>query len=556
MNITKYFKKYILLLLCFTASALSLEAQNLVLTGVVHGPLAGTPKALELYVIADIPDLSVYGVGTANNGLGSNGEEFSFPGGTALAGEFIYVVNDGASFSSFFGFDADFIDNGLACNFNGNDAIELFENGVVIDTFGLIDVPGDGTAWEYTLGWAHRNNETGPDGSSFQLSNWEISALNLFSGTTQNSQASIPFPIGTYSYLIISGCTDPIADNYNPMANADDGSCSVAGCVYLAANNYDPLATVDDDSCLFGNDCVADLNNDNLVNSGDLLSFLSSFGTTCPQPAPMTYLSPGLGSFVYNAYQPLSLKPVTVHYYIPEGNISQMPIVFVFHGNNRNGSEYRDAWISSADTHQCIVVAPEFSEEYYPGSEQYMEGNIFDSFGNLNPASEWTFSLIEPLFDFVKSDVGNLTSEYEMFGHSAGGQFVHRFILFAATTSVNRAIAANSGWYTVPDPLVDFPYGLQNSPSGTAQMPTFFTRKLIIHLGQADTNPNDPSLNQSAGANAQGAYRYARGLYFFAESQSISSLNSMPFEWLKIEVPGVAHDFEAMSIDAASILFD
>jgi hypothetical protein len=556
MNTTEIIKLRTVVIVLFSAFTFALQAQSLILTGVMHGPVAGTPKALELYVVNDVSDLSIYGVGSANNGLGTNGVEYSFSGGSALAGEFIYVVNDGVSFTSFFGFSADFIDGGLACNFNGNDAIELFENGVVIDTFGQIDVPGDGTGWEYTLGWAHRNNETGPDGAAFQLSNWEVSALGVFSGTTQNSQASSPFPIGTYNYLIISGCTNPIANNYNPLANVDDGSCTILGCVYLAANNYNPLATTDDNSCLFGNDCPADLNNDSVVNSGDLLAFLSSFGTTCQELAPMDFLQEGLGSFAYSGYQPLSDKPITVYYYIPQGNISQMPIVFVFHGNNRNAAEYRDAWISSADLYGCIVIAPEFSEEYYPGSDQYMEGNILDAFGNTNPESEWTFSLIEPLFDFVKSDVGNLTTEYEMFGHSAGGQFVHRFIMFTSVTSVNRAIAANSGWYTVPNPSVTFPYGLDNSPAGVSDMPVFFTRKLIVHLGQDDTNPNDPSLNQSAGAMVQGAYRYARGLYFFAESQSISSLNSMPFEWIKVEVPGVAHDFEAMSINAASILFE
>ena len=87
-------------------------------------------------------------------------------------------------------------------------------------------------------------------------------------------------------------------------------------------------------------------------------------------------------------------------------------------------------------------------------------------------------------------------------------------------------------------------------------MPTFFTRKLIVHLGQDDTNPNDPSLNQSDGAMIQGAYRYARGLYFFAESQLNSTLYSMPFEWIKVEEPGVGHDFETMSINAATLLFE
>ena len=67
----------------------------------------------------------------------------------------------------------------------------------------------------------------------------------------------------------IAGCTNPSADNYNPNATVDDGSCdygagpiddftggfdtgvgAVAGCTFPLAFNYDPSATVDDGSCI------------------------------------------------------------------------------------------------------------------------------------------------------------------------------------------------------------------------------------------------------------------------------------------------------------------
>jgi len=49
----------------------------------------------------------------------------------------------------------------------------------------------------------------------------------------------------------IYGCTDPSAINYYPGANADDGSCClIAGCMTATASNYDPAACIDDGSCL------------------------------------------------------------------------------------------------------------------------------------------------------------------------------------------------------------------------------------------------------------------------------------------------------------------
>jgi len=54
------------------------------------------------------------------------------------------------------------------------------------------------------------------------------------------------------SCLYVLGCTDPRATNYDPTAECDDGSCIpvVFGCTSSAAINYFPGADVDDGSCI------------------------------------------------------------------------------------------------------------------------------------------------------------------------------------------------------------------------------------------------------------------------------------------------------------------
>ena len=85
----------------------------------------------------------------------------------------------------------------------------------------------------------------------------------------------------------LGGCTDPAYLEFDPYAASDDGSCTTAivyGCIYDAASNYNPLANVDDNSCQFdgtGGDCQADLDGDGAITTGDLLTFLASFGQTC-----------------------------------------------------------------------------------------------------------------------------------------------------------------------------------------------------------------------------------------------------------------------------------
>ena len=65
--------------------------------------------------------------------------------------------------------------------------------------------------------------------------------------------------------FVVDGCIDPLACNFDPLADTDDGSCSyddadgdgvcdddeILGCTISVACNYNPDATEDDDSCEF-----------------------------------------------------------------------------------------------------------------------------------------------------------------------------------------------------------------------------------------------------------------------------------------------------------------
>ena len=190
-------KKLYFLLFTFLITSFSF-GQDMVITGVFDGPLTGgTPKAVEIYVINNISDLSTFGFGSANNGGGTDGEELSFTG-AANAGDFIYLTANEADFETYFGFAADFVDN--SANNNGDDALELFSGGVVIDTFGDIATDGNGEPWEYTDGWAYRTSSTGPDGATFSLGNWSFSGINAVDGCTDNGSCSSSFPVGTFTY--------------------------------------------------------------------------------------------------------------------------------------------------------------------------------------------------------------------------------------------------------------------------------------------------------------------------------------------------------------------
>lgn len=170
---------------------------SLIITGVIDGPLpGGLPKAVELFVTASIADLSTYGVGFANNGGGTDGEEFTFPAEPAAQGSYIYVASEAVEFANFFGFAPTYT-SGLA-SINGDDAIELFENGTVIDRYGDPDLDGSGLVWDHLDSWASRNPGTAAN-PTFDPADWTIPGINALDGETANASAATPFPVAAYS---------------------------------------------------------------------------------------------------------------------------------------------------------------------------------------------------------------------------------------------------------------------------------------------------------------------------------------------------------------------
>ncbi len=179
---------------------------NLIITGVIDGPITGgLPKAIELYVVKDITDLSRYGLESANNGNGSAGTpEYTFPDDAVAAGTYIWVATEALQFNNFFGEDPTYT-NGVA-SINGDDAIVLYNDGQVIDVFGDVNTDGTGQPWEYKDGWAYRNNNTGPDGTLFDLDNWSFSGPDALDGETSNATAQTPFPMGSFTTTFSASC--------------------------------------------------------------------------------------------------------------------------------------------------------------------------------------------------------------------------------------------------------------------------------------------------------------------------------------------------------------
>ncbi len=249
-------------------------------------------------------------------------------------------------------------------------------------------------------------------------------------------------------------------------------------------------------------------------------------------------------------------KPMIVYIVIPGTFSPKSKFIMIMHGTNRNADDYIIPWKNFAVDNDYIAAAPEFNKIQWAHSRSYNLGNMFtgsNGTGSLNPKFMWSFSVAQKIHLELKEKLGLQSSKYDIWGHSAGAQFVHRMMLFLPDSNVRYAIPANAGWYSAPDLNIQFPYGMKNIhlSYNADDLYLISQQKMIIMRGTADTL-RDSNLNTSAGADAQGYNRFERAEYFYNKGFEISD----SCKWQLIDVPSVGHDNKLMAPAAQQFLID
>jgi hypothetical protein len=232
----------------------------------------------------------------------------------------------------------------------------------------------------------------------------------------------------------------------------------------------------------------------------------------------------------------------------------ETPILFVHHGVARNGEAYRDYWAPLVDDADVLVISIEFPEASFPEYLWYNFGNLHAKDGAPNPRAQWSFGIVPRLFDALRAQNVATREKYGQFGHSAGGQFVHRMLSFGYRDRVAIAVSANAGTYAWPDLDIPWPFGLGQTELTPAALAELLAFPIVVMGGMNDTKTTGRFFPKGPRSIRQGETRWHRAHNYVRDGHAAAAASGGHCAWSVIDVPDVGHDGRGMSIAAAPFI--
>ena len=173
-------------------------------------------------------DLTQYQIKKQTNGAGSWSSGLTLTG--SLANQDVYVLSHSSADAAILA-QADYTGSNSELNFNGNDALGLFKDGVLIDMLGILDDPAN-FAKDVTL---VRNEDINAPNTTYTTSEWTSHATNTFSYIGSHTMNVTP-PNQAPSVAISSptnGATFTDGDQITISATASDTDGTIASVEFF-----------------------------------------------------------------------------------------------------------------------------------------------------------------------------------------------------------------------------------------------------------------------------------------------------------------------------------
>jgi len=150
----------------------------------------------------------------------------------------------------------------------------------------------------------------------------------------------------------------------------------------------------------------------------------------------------------YYQYLPTSLSPasdiIVIVHGTPGANETALQVASVFIRR----------WVDLAEEKSAILVAPAFDQRNFASKEGGF-GGYRGLFGREIGADEFVHSILDD-FDEILSP---FDGRFFLYGHSAGGQFVNRYVV-SHPDRIKAAVISAAGRFTYPNSNVEWPYGM------------------------------------------------------------------------------------------------
>ncbi|MGE0223570.1 MAG: alpha/beta hydrolase [Acetobacteraceae bacterium] len=247
-------------------------------------------------------------------------------------------------------------------------------------------------------------------------------------------------------------------------------------------------------------------------------------------------------------------RALVLHSAHPPAVTPSTPLLFVHHGVGRNGRAYRDYWAEHARKLDLLVISIEFPEESFPDYLRYHFGNMRNDDGSANPRELWTYGVVPRLHEALRRQGLTQREHYGQFGHSAGGQFVHRMLSLGYRDRVAVAVSANAGTYAMPDLDTPWPFGLGETEVTHDSLRALLAFPITVMAGTKDTKTSGRFFPKGPRSNRQGATRYERAHAYVRKGHAAAEALGTHCAWRVIDVPGVGHQGSGMSAAAAPVI--
>ena len=191
-------------------------------------------------------------------------------------------------------------------------------------SMGTLDVIVNGTiVWSMSGDQGNSWYQAQVDLSSFSGVDITIEFSGTYGGSYTGDMAIDNIEVDEMTILTINGCTDPLALNYNPLANVDDGSCNYHCCTSLqyGGGTADPYGVVTLSTCNY----LSEYSTVSGIGAGE--SYTASISGPNANPGYIVvYEGSSCGNFVAEGLSPLTFTSLNAGtYYIHwlvDGNCS------------------------------------------------------------------------------------------------------------------------------------------------------------------------------------------------------------------------------------------